>query len=416
MTTEITKILEGFKKYSENPYLDSINFLRDYIEVDPSSEAFFELGKALFFNGEYLESIKHLEKSNDPRSDAYIGLNYYKMNDYPSAIRHLRNFLRDNRNETILSYLMLSYEIEHDFKNAVKCGDMLLEINPENDSVKVHLADCHYKAREYEKSLAYLNELDDRKLKYKKALVLFKLKRYIEAIDEVKSLKTVEAYRLMSWSYERLGKPAKAVMCMQNAYKLDYNVETLFEIAEIYSKNANHQNASNIMERILRTDPENEKALEMIAESHFELQNFEIALTYCNDLLKVNEKNYKAYLILSETYMYLNDPVKSVEYAERGLEINPDSNDLWIQKGWAYYPMDFDEFMRAFENALKLDSNNIKNHIRLIDECLWAGESENARRYYERLIFYNPTFAKSFEEIYEETMIWPSPNHEDDIY
>ena len=52
MTTEITKILEGFKKYSENPYLDSINFLRDYIEVEPSSAAFFELGKALFFNGE----------------------------------------------------------------------------------------------------------------------------------------------------------------------------------------------------------------------------------------------------------------------------------------------------------------------------------------------------------------------------
>lgn len=405
MTTEITKILEGFKKYSENPYLDSINFLRDYIEVDPSSEAFFELGKALFFNGEYLESIKHLEKSNDPRSDAYIGLNYYKMNDYPSAIRHLRNFLRDNRNETILSYLMLSYENEHDFKNAVKCGDMLLEINPENDSVKVHLADCHYKAREYEKSLIYLNELNDSKLKYKKALVLFKLKRYIEAIEEVKSMKTVEAYRLMSRSYERLGKPAKAVMCMQNAYKLDYNVETLFEIAEIYSKNANHQNAANIMERILRTDPENEKALEMIAESHFELQNFELALTYCNDLLKVNEKNYKAYLILSETYMYLNDSVKSIEYAEKGLEMNPESSDLWIQKAWAYYPTDFEEFKKSFEKALKLEPNNITNYIRLIEQCRWEGESENAQRYYERLLFYNPACTMSFDEIYNGRIV-----------
>ncbi|MDO5811134.1 MAG: CDC27 family protein [Methanobrevibacter sp.] len=405
MTTEITKILEGFKKYSENPYLDSINFLRDYIEVDPSSEAFFELGKALFFNGEYLESIKHLEKSNDPRSDAFIGLNYYKMNDYPSAIRHLRNFLRDNRNETILSYLMLSYENEHDFKNAVKCGDMLLEINPDNDSVKVHLADCHYKAREYEKSLAYLNELDDRKLKYKKALVLFKLKRYGEAIDEVKSLKTVEAYRLMSRSYERLGKPAKAVMCMQNAYKLDYNVETLFEIAEIYSKNANHQNACNIMERILRTNPENEKALEMMAESHFELQNFELALSYCNDLLEVNKKNYRAYLILSETYMYLNDSQKVFENVEKGLEINPESSELWIQKAWAYFPIDFEEFKKSFEKALKLEPNNIKNHITLIEQCRWEGESENARRYYERLLFYNPACTLSFDEIYNGRIV-----------
>lgn len=405
MTTEITKILEGFKRYSENPYLDSINFLREYIEVEPSSEAFFELGKALFFNGEYNESIKYLEKSSDSRLHAYIGLDYYRMNDYANAIGHFRKFLKDNHNETILSYLMLSYENEHDFKNAVRCGDMLLEINPENDSIKIHMADCHFKGREYEKSLIYLNELDDRKLKCKKALVLFKLKRYGEAIEELKSMKTVEAYRLMSRAFERLGKPTKAVLCMQNAYKKDPQVETLFEIAEIYSKNASHRNAANILERILMSDPENEKALEMMAECHFELQNFNLALTYCNDLLEVNEENYKAYLILSETYLYLNDSVKSIECVERGLEINPDSSDLWIQKGWAYYPMDFDEFMRAFENALKLDPNNIENHIRLIDECLWADESENARRYYERLIFYNPTFAKSFEEIYEETMI-----------
>ena len=39
MTTEITKILSGFKQFSENPYQDSINFLKEYIEVEPSSEA-----------------------------------------------------------------------------------------------------------------------------------------------------------------------------------------------------------------------------------------------------------------------------------------------------------------------------------------------------------------------------------------
>ena len=62
MTTEITKILSGFKQFSENPYQDSINFLKEYIEVEPSSEAYFELGKALFLNGDYDESIQYLEK------------------------------------------------------------------------------------------------------------------------------------------------------------------------------------------------------------------------------------------------------------------------------------------------------------------------------------------------------------------
>ena len=76
MTTEITKIISGFKKFSENPYLDTINFLREYIEVEPSSEAFFELGKALFFNDDYDESIRCLERADDFRSNAYLGLNH----------------------------------------------------------------------------------------------------------------------------------------------------------------------------------------------------------------------------------------------------------------------------------------------------------------------------------------------------
>lgn len=399
MTTEITNILNGFKQFSENPYLDSIKFLREYIEVEPSSEAFFELGKALFFNGDYDESINYLKKSRDSRSDAYIGLDHYRMSDYPNAICHFRKFLNENENETILSYLMLSYENNRDWKDAVKCAEMLLEINPENDSVKVHLADIHFKAREYEKSLIYLNELDDRKLKYKKGLTLFKLKRYDDAIEELKDIKTIEAYRLMSRSYEKLGKPTKAVMCMQNAYKKDPQVETLFEIAEIYAKNGNRQNAVNILERILRTEPKNEKALEKIAENYFEIQNFELALSYCNDLLEVNEKNYRAYLILSETYMYLNDSQKVFENVEKGLEINPESSELWIQKAWAYYPTDFEEFKMAFEKALKLEPNNIKNHLKLIEQCHWEGESENARKYYEKLLFYNPSCTMSLEEI-----------------
>ena len=61
MTTEIIKILDGFKQFSDNPYEDSIKFLRAHIEVEHSSEAFFELGKALFLNRKYEKSVKNLK-------------------------------------------------------------------------------------------------------------------------------------------------------------------------------------------------------------------------------------------------------------------------------------------------------------------------------------------------------------------
>lgn len=404
MTTEITNILNGFKEFSENPNEDSIKFLREYIEVEPSSEAFFELGKALFLNGEYTESIRTLEKSDDSRSSAYLGLDHYMMNDHPKAIAHFKEFLKNNQNETVLSYLMLSHEKNSDWREAIPCGEELLEMNPKNDSVKIHLIDYHYNLREYEKSLIYLNELNSRKLNYKKGLVLFKLRRYDEAIKALKTIKTVKAYELMSKSYEQINKPRKAIMCLLKAYELKRDTELLLNVSEISLKNGYHNHAVQILEDILREDPKNEKALEKMAESYLELQNFELALSYGEDLLEVNEENLKAYLILSETCKFLYDDEKAMRYVERGLDFHPKSGDLWIQKAWTHYCEDFEEFKRAFEKALKLEPNNIKNHIRLIEKCIWEDDLDDARRYYDRLLFYNPTFTQSFEEIRERNM------------
>ncbi|MEE1337259.1 tetratricopeptide repeat protein, partial [Methanobrevibacter sp.] len=162
MTTEITKILNGFKKFSENPYSDAIKFLKEYIEVEPTDEAYFELGKALFLNDEYDESIKYLKLSTNPKSDAYIGLDFYRKGDFAHAIRHFNEFLKKDENETIISYLMISYEKLKDWRNAILTGEKLLEIRPKNESVKFRMVDCHYNLREYEKSLSYINELESR--------------------------------------------------------------------------------------------------------------------------------------------------------------------------------------------------------------------------------------------------------------
>ena len=404
MTTEITKILEGFKHFSENPYEDSINFLKEYIEVEPSSKAFFELGKALFLNGEYEESVKTLEKSNDSRSNAYLGLDHYMMNNYPNAITHFREFLKNNRNETILSYLMLSHEKNSDWREAILCGEELLEINPKNDSIKLHLIDYHCNLKEYETSLIYLNDLNSKKLNYRKGLILFKLKRFEESIDVLKTIKTVEAYELMSKSYEKVNKPQKAIISLMKAYELDPKTEILLEVSEISFRNGYQKHAIQILEDILRDDPKNERALEKIAEIYLELQKFELVLIYCEDLLEVNEENLKAYLLLSETYLFLSDHEKAMRYVERGLDVHPKSADLWIQKAWIHYGEDIDEFKRAFEKALKLEPNNIKNHIRLIEECIWEDDLDYARRYYDRLLFYNPAFSQSFEEIRERNL------------
>ncbi len=415
MTTEITEIIKGFKQFSENPYSDTINFLREYIEVEPSGEAFFELGKALFFNEEYDESIEWLQKSDDFRSDAYLGLNSYRKKDYESAICHFERFSKENENETVLSYLMISYEKIGKWNEAVRTGERLLEMNPDNRSVKVRLADCHFKVKEYQKSLDYIDELKeqqkfpnylyeikDKELKYKRGMALFNLKRYDETIEELKGIKSIEAYRLISKAYEKIGKPSRAIRYLWRIYERDPDIEILFEISEISCNNGFHQYSAHVLERILNMDPNNEKALEMMVKNYFELQKFELAINYCEELLEINRDSFTAYFYLSEIYPFFGDVEKTLECIEKGLAINPKSADLWINKAWAYCNIDFESFRKAYETALRLEPNNIENYIKLIDVCGWDNDRKNAQKYYERLLFYNPTFALSFDEIYDD--------------
>ena len=417
MTTEITKIINGFKQFSENPYLDTINFLREYIEVEESSEAFFELGKALFFTKDYDESIEYLQKSDDSRSDAYIGLNHFRRKDYEKAISYFERFSKEKANETVLNYLMLSYEKAGRWNDAVRTGEWLLEMNPSNRSVMVRLADCHFNGKEYQKSLNcidelkeqqkfpnYLYEIKDKDLKYKRGRALFKLKRYDETIEELKGIKSLEAYRLISKAYEKIGKPSRAIRYLWRIYERDPDIEILFEISEISYNNMSHQYSIHVLERILNMEPDNERALEMMVKNYFELQKFELAINYCEELLEINRDSFTAYYYLSGIYTFFGDAEKTLECIEKGLAINAKSAKLWINKAWIHCCRDddFENFKKAYETALRLEPNNIENYIHLIKTCSWDNDRKNAQKYYERLLFYNPTFALSFDEIYDE--------------
>ena len=399
MTTEITKILSGFKQFSENPYHDSINFLKEYIKVEPSSEAYFELGKALFLNGDYDESIHYLERSDDFKKDAYLGLDYYRKRDFESAAGHFRAFLKQKQNETILTYLMLCHEENGEIENAAICGEGLLEINPEKDSIKPRLIDHYFTLKQYQKSLDYINELNDRKCRYKKALALFNLERYDEAISEAKSLKTSEAYKLIARSYEKLNKPSKAVRYMFRPYEMDENTETLFEIVDFLSKNGEHDRSLHVLRRILEEDPQNEKCLERIVRNYREHGQSHLAVEYCKTLLEVNDKNIEGYVTLADAHYLMKNLEKSFEIIEKGMAIDSKSVELWRQKAWANYAADHEQFKRDYEEVIRLDPNNTRSYILLIEEYLWDDETDRARRCYERLLLYNPTFSKSFEDI-----------------
>ena len=48
------------------------------------------------------------------------------------------------------------------------------------------------------------------------------------------------------------------------------------------------------------------------------------------------------------------------------------------------------------------DTLDIESLERLIEHLIWEDELDNAQKYYEKLLFYNPLFDLSFDEIKSE--------------
>ena len=149
-------------------------------------------------------------------------------------------------------------------------------------------------------------------------------------------------------------------------------------------------------------NPGDERVIERICRAY--IGNFEagIAITYAEDLLRVNESNITAYVTLAEAYQYLDNGMKSLEYIEKGLELDSESVELWVMKAWTLYPYDFEGFRKSLERAIALEPNNTENHVTLIRECVWERKMDDARRYYDRLMLYNPTFSETLDELTRE--------------
>ena len=90
-----------------------------------------------------------------------------------------------------------------------------------------------------------------------------------------------------------------------------------------------------------------------------------------------------------------------MEIIENAIAENPDSADLWVEKGDLLFCHDLVESGRAYQKAIELEPNDCSIYVRYIDLLILAGEEEMAKIPYNQLLLINPLYEKSFQELCE---------------
>ena len=409
---------------SQHNVMTTNNHLKNFIELEPeirdelskTADELLEAGhldrdntmhlaKVLFRLGRHDESIEQLEKilsfiGDDENALALIALNHFRKDNHEAAIEYLNRRLEmDPDNETLLSYKMLSCKFLNRYENAIRCGERIVKINPKNTQAISHLIDCHFKLENYDKCLKYLSQA---KIKdhYRKALILYKLGRYEECIEEAGKAKSAESYHIAGESYLKLGNSTKAVKYLYRSYEMDMNADTLFEISEIYLEAWDHQRAIHYLKEVLAHDDRNAEAYSRIAQACLDSSNWHDAIAYSKKALEISRNVPDAYATLANAYFKLeHDFEKAIQVIDEGISENPESFELWMQRGGFSYPYDMTAFKESYEKAINLNPRGISIYQEYIYLLLTREEYEDAKRYYNRMLLYNPLFEESFEDL-----------------
>lgn len=216
---------------------------------------------------------------------------------------------------------------------------------------------------------------DGVRLLYAKAL--FESKKIYEAIEQAKYLisrqpKNSEVRTFMAKCYSDVGKPMKAIICLQDILEYDSdNVYAIKELARLYYDTNQKLSAIKMYKRFdafLDNNLEKAKNKAFIAFIHLEFNEFGEAIKEYEEILKIYPDDISVKKELVELYKLTADYDSAIATASEIFEVSEDSNKLWaMQQPMAVYTA-MQDYEKALELASLIKEHPLANEIQIGEE------------------------------------------------
>jgi len=109
-----------------------------------------------------------------------------------------------------------------------------------------------------------------------------------------------------------------------------------------------------------------------------------------NDALKLNNNNAEAYYELGKIEARKNNNYKAVNYFTKAIQISPNEDDYYVQRGASeLILLQFEAFIYDMNKAIKLNPKNTNAYIALAGIHDRFGYREKALEYYDNAIKYS---------------------------
>ena len=257
--------------------------------------------------------------------------------------------------------------------------EKLLSISPDDIDVINLYAQLNFSLKNYELAFDLFKKVYDKTnlpdIAAKVALVAFNLKKFEIAIDYYKKIleknNDFSANFYASLSYKELKQFDKSIEYALNAYAIKNNeLDVCLHLAYLYEMSDNLDLAIQFLDNALKIDY-NEQIIYNMAILFKKQKKYQDAIFCFEKVLELNPNNKNAMLNIANTYKHINmddslDIYKQIE------KIFPDDQQVKFFIYNIYFDMfDFDNAMTVAKKLLELDSNNV-DYYKMLGDCYYS--------------------------------------------
>lgn len=257
--------------------------------------------------------------------------------------------------------------------------EKLLSISPDDIDVMNLYAQLNFSLKNYELAFDLFKKVYDKTnlpdIAAKVALVAFNLKKYEIAIDYYKKIleknNDFSANFYASLSYKELKQFDKSLEYALNAYAIKNDeLDVCLHLAYLYEMSDNLDLAIQYLDNALKINY-NEQIIYNMGVLFKKQKKYDNAIFCFEKVLELNPKNKIAMLNIASTYKHIN-MADSLNIYKQIESIYPDDQQVKFFIYNIYFDMfDFDNALLVANRLLELDPNNI-DYYKMMGDCYYA--------------------------------------------
>ncbi len=315
--------------FNQKDYQQAINYFI-LSEQSPRENLEYSRNRELRYNGFHNEdNLPKVKKGVDPSNKSF----------YPSGPKLITDIAHVN-----LFFLAKSYYLLKNYDNAEIYFIKYSEVDNDNSSILLTLAECAYYKKNYPLALERIQQamtIDPNLERFKK-------------ISEKSEL--INLNSIISKCYSEQGQYDKALYPLEENLKLNPTSPHVYlELAILYADRNNNEKAVLVLSQGLEQVPNNVQLLKYLSYVYQKQKNYQLALDTNKKVLEITPEDTSALAMIAYDYLLLGKYLQSIEYYTKALQYKKDTG-YYQNMGVSYSALkNRDKAIECFIKAGELD-------------------------------------------------------------